>query len=713
MNYIFGFPRNAAPALLLCLALGASIARAQPANTSSPNNRVQIALDAAGNKLAYRVNVKGQTAIEPSALGVTVDGKNLGENATLGQPVTRTFRETYPVMGVHAMATNAYREAVFPVQSGATKWQLEVRAFDDGVAVRYRVPLAGQHTVNGESSAWKVPAGSVVWYQTGTQNYESAYQERLVENVPADANLGAPLVAKLPGGLGYAFMTEANLVNYSDMSLRPQGERTFGAYFRFNQDGWKTEGEIVSPWRVTMLTPDLDGLVNSDILRNLCPPPAPALANAAWIVPGRGNWHWLVTGHPQFSQQHQWVNWTQQLGFEYYLIDDGWRDWREGDKGAWDLMKETVDYARAHNVKIWAWVHSREVFKSEDRLAYFQKAKAAGVVGLKIDFPEAPGVEWVNWYDAVLRDAAAAQLMMDFHGTVKPTGRDRTYPHELTREAVLGRESGKLPALHDVSLPFTRDVQGNTDYTPTDFRLGRLNGSSWARELAQAIVYTSPFLCYGGAPASYLDNPALDILKAIPPTWDETRVIGDSEIGRTAAFARRKGNVWFVGVINANDARPFRVNLDFLGAGSYRAELLADSSETNAAFTRSSRVVTSRDSLPFDLRPPQTQNSPQPNHSLTHEYFSFTSRASTRRRSPVGLVRGPSSNSGEPNPERDSARFAVFRRRHFAARPRHPDLGPGRAWRNRDGQARRSDADRARRRVGRVDGARRAAQSLD
>ena len=602
MNKILKFHRNAAPALLLCLALGASIARAQSVSVSSPNNRVQIALDAAGNKLSYNVKVRNQTAVEPSALGVTIDGQNLGANATLGQPVTRTFRETYPVMGVHAMATNAYREAVFPVQSGATKWQLEVHAFDDGVAVRYRVPLAGQHTVNGETSSWKVPAGSVVWYQTGTQNYENAYQERLVENVPADTNLAAPLVAKLPNGLGYSFMTEANLVNYSDMSMRPRGERTFGAFFRFNQDGWQTDGEIVSPWRVTLLAPDLNGLVNSDILRNLCPPPAPELTNAAWIQPGRGNWHWLVTGRPQFSQQHQWVDWTQQLGFEYYLIDDGWRDWREGDKTAWDLMKETVDYARSKNVKIWAWVHSREVFKPQDRLAYFQKAKDAGVVGLKIDFPEAPNIEWVNWYDSVLRDAATAQLMMDFHGTVKPTGRERTYPHELTREAVLGRESGKLPALHDVSLPFTRYVQGHADYTPTDFRSGRLNGSSWARELAQAIVYTSPFLCYGGAPASYLDNPALDILESIPPTWDETRVIGDSEIGRTAAFARRKGDTWFVGVINANDARPFRVNLDFLGAGTYRAELLGDKPDDNAGWNRISKTMTRRDWIGTDLR---------------------------------------------------------------------------------------------------------------
>lgn len=109
-------------------------------------------------------------------------------------------------------------------------------------------------------------------------------------------------------------------------------------------------------------------------------------------------------------------------------------------------------------------------------------------------------------------------------------------------------------------------------------------------------------MCSGGSPENYLGNPALDVLRSIAPTWDETRVLPDSEIGRTAAFARRKGTDWFVGVVNGNDERPFRVNLSFLGQGRFRADLLADRSERNDAFNRTSRVVSSRDSSCFDLR---------------------------------------------------------------------------------------------------------------
>jgi alpha-glucosidase len=35
-------------------------------------------------------------------------------------------------------------------------------------------------------------------------------------------------------------------------------------------------------------------------------------------------------------------------------------------------------------------------------------------------------------------------------------------------------------------------------------------------------------------------------MKDIPAVWDETIVLPGSEIGELAAYARRKGNNWFV-----------------------------------------------------------------------------------------------------------------------------------------------------------------------
>ncbi|HET7624292.1 MAG TPA: glycoside hydrolase family 97 catalytic domain-containing protein, partial [Verrucomicrobiae bacterium] len=479
----------------------------------------------------------------------------------------------------------------------------ELRVFNDGIAYRYRVPGNGTRHINGESSEWNVPIGSILWHQAeNNRSYEARYQPDIVGQLPKGLRLMAPATLEFPNGIGYGMMTEANLVHYSDMSLDAVGKSSFKAFLHDDQRGWDQEGEIVSPWRVTILTTDLNALVNSDIVKNLCPPPSPELANASWIRPGRSIWHWLTGGRPKLEEQHTWIDGARKMGYEYYLVDDGWRDWNGGGDNAWDAMADLVKYAKSQNVDIWAWVNSKYVFTPENRMAYFKRAKDIGIVGLKIDFPHPANTVWVRWYDDTLRDAALVGLMIDFHGAVKPTGRERTWPNEMTREAVAGREQGKNPSVHDTTLPFLRYVQGPADYTPTLFIPKRLDGSSFAHELAMAVVYTSPFLCMGDNPQHYLDSAAADVLKALPAVWNETRVLPKSKIGEIAAFARRHGNQWFIGVINGTMPRRETVVLNFLGKGNYKLVELADSPDRNDAFARSERIVTRKDTLTLPLR---------------------------------------------------------------------------------------------------------------
>jgi alpha-glucosidase len=117
-----------------------------------------------------------------------------------------------------------------------------------------------------------------------------------------------------------------------------------------------------------------------------------------------------------------------------------------------------------------------------------------------------------------------------------------------------------------------------------------------------AVVFTSPYLCMGDNPTNYLNSVAVDVLKALPPVWNETRVLPGSEIGELAAFARRSGDQWFVGVINDLTSRRERVALNFLGSGNYKLVELADDPERNDAFVRTERIVTNQDSLTLPLR---------------------------------------------------------------------------------------------------------------
>jgi alpha-glucosidase len=76
-------------------------------------------------------------------------------------------------------------------------------------------------------------------------------------------------------------------------------------------------------------------------------------------------------------------------------------------------------------------------------------------------------------------------------------------------------------------------------------------------------------------PAAYDGQKETEFLKAVPTTWDETRVLN----GRPARFitiARRKGQEWYVGSITNWDPREVEVPLSFLGGGQYAAEIYAD-----------------------------------------------------------------------------------------------------------------------------------------
>ena len=117
--------------------------------------------------------------IEKSPLGITVDGNDLGNGATLGQANQKTIHETYATRGVHSTAVNHCRVNRIPIRHTATNtnYILETRDFNDGFAFRYIVPGTGTRTVNGEATAWNLPVGTKVWAQKSSPNYEELYRK--------------------------------------------------------------------------------------------------------------------------------------------------------------------------------------------------------------------------------------------------------------------------------------------------------------------------------------------------------------------------------------------------------------------------------------------------------------------------------------------------------------------------------------------------------
>ena len=566
----------------------------------SPDGTVQAEVTADGGNLRYRILVDGKQVLAPSTLGIRSDGAEWGQGVTLGATHRHAVNERYAFFGAHRVAVNQASEAEILAQSHGMPYEIDLHVANDGVAVRLRLPAKAGRQVEADHSAWRLDGDPTLWVTAWNPGYEKPYGTTSLSQLGSNA-LGMPLTARV--GQVYLTFTEAGLKDYGDLGLRPGPDGVLQGMLFNDPQGWTTDEAVVQPWRVTVVARDLTTLVNTTLVQNLNPAPAPALAHAAWIKPGRSSWQWLSVGDPQQDDQTQWVDWTKQLGFEYYLIDEGWSHWKD----PWANLADVVRYATKQNIKIWIWVHSREVQDPGARRAYFARARQAGVVGVKIDFPPPTNRALSNWYWDTARDAAAVHLMVDFHGATKPTGMERTWPNALTREGIRGHEyqitryGRRLDAVHDTVLPFTRYIAGPADYTPTVFEPKELQGNTWGHELAQSILFTSPFLCFGGNPKDYLANPAKDVLEAIPSVWDETRVLPGSEPGKIAAEARRSGDQWFLAVINGKDATSLQVPLNFLGKGSWKATELFDTATRPDAWDRKDTIATSGDHIQLNL----------------------------------------------------------------------------------------------------------------
>jgi alpha-glucosidase len=146
-------------------------------------------------------------------------------------------------------------------------------------------------------------------------------------------------------------------------------------------------------------------------------------------------------------------------------------------------------------------------------------------------------------------------------------------------------------AAFNATFPFVRMLAGHADYTPVVFG-DRRRETSWAHQIASAAILTSPLLVYGGHPASLLANPAVEMIKSIPSTWDETRVLPPSEIGELALFARRSGDVWFVAAMNGPAARAVTLDLSFLPAAPHSALIVRDTLDDAASVEVETRRIT-------------------------------------------------------------------------------------------------------------------------
>ena len=588
---------------------------------ASPNGKVKFHLLPDQAQLRYRVALRNRTVIENSELGIVVDGVELGRGVLTGKIERYNIHEKYPTRGGHSESVNNCNGARVAVTHVATRtnYSIEIHACDDGIAFRYIVPGSGSR-VPDEATSFTLPAGSTIWFHDFEGHYEGIHQQKEIAAVKDGEWAAPPLTIKLPNSAGYAAISEAALINYAGMGLQADGRRGFKAVLghalpishpfdlRYGKEEAKRlakpaviDGTITTPWRVVMIGGDLNALVNCDIVDNVSPPPDrtlfPAGLHTDWIKPGRAVWRYLDGGENTFDGMKEFSRLAGELGFEYNVIEGFWQRWPENQ------VRELVDYSNQCKVGLWVWKHSKDLRTNGARVDFFSLCNRVGVVGVKVDFFDHEAKEIIDLYQALLRSSAEHRVMIEFHGANKPAGESRTWPNELTREAVRGLEyrSAQTRARHNTTLPFTRFLAGHADYTPVHFG-ERRKETSWAHQIASAVVFTSPLMIYGAHPKSILENPAAELIKSIPSIWDETIVLPPSEIGQIAAFARRRGNTWFVGIMNGETEKTVRLPLSFLAKDKYAGLLVRDQKDDPAAVKIEKPVLSREDHLTVDLR---------------------------------------------------------------------------------------------------------------
>jgi len=556
----------------------------------SPQRQLQAKLYIQDHQLRYTVTAKQKTIIEPSILGIEANNIQYGKNVTSLQLIQQGQLSAKQTSRLNSSSFNIqYQSYTVNINH---QFNIEFRLFDNGCAFRYVMNDVQDRIVNNEQTSFTVPVAARVWFferenAWKLKSYAGWWTNTTIDSLPITSRSGPiqgkPLVIALPDKT-YTVITEAALNNYSGMRLKAVSNRAVQVNFTEGDKGFAVKGKLATPWRVILFVSNLNELVNNHVIESLNPQPDKTLfANTGYIQPGKAVWSWITRNgnYMQPQEEKNFIDAASTLHFQYTLLDEGWETiWTD----KWQQLQELVQYAAAKNIRVWVWKDSKWLRDTISRNAFMDTLAAVGVAGIKTDFMNSEAKELIDFETGFLQAAAARKLMVNFHGCQAPTGESVTYPNEMTREGIRGMELNimkePIPAWHNAALPFTRFLCGHGDYTPGLF--SNKGNTTYTHQLALLYLFNSPFLCMAENPTTIVSDkkyaPIIPLLQTLPVTWDETIVLPQSNIGELAAFARRKGNDWYIAVINGtNTAKAFRFNPVYLNkAITYKALITTD-----------------------------------------------------------------------------------------------------------------------------------------
>lgn len=587
---------------------------------SSPNSKYQFVFSQKDGKLTYRLDYAGKQVVEEGELGVNIDN-HLVESAmgipvdtnrvwTKGMEVTsvehRSEDNTWKtVYGEYSQIRDHYNEMTLHLMKGGKHdnsgngydkrqqylFDIIVRAYDEGVAIRYHFPEATNGLfmhITDDLTSFRFAPGAEAYHYAWAQSHANKVKLQKSEAAWKE-EAERPLTLHLANGL-YAAIGEAALTDFVRGKLKLKADHEL-------QMAMFDSADIITaydmPWRFIMVGEKAIDLINNkQLVLNLNAPCQ--IADTSWIKPGKA----FRVCRLDMKTCLAGVDFCVDRGLQYIELDAGWYgpEMKMSSSALRVLESRDIDmpklcaYAKSKGIGVWVYVNQRALYQELDQiLPLYEKW---GISGIKFGFVQIGSQEWTTWLHQAVRKCADHHIMVDIHDEYRPTGWSRTYPNLMTQEGIGGNE--EMPdAEHNTILPFTRFLCGPADYTPCYFN-GRVKNTK-AHQLAMPVVYYSPvtFLYWYDLPNAYKGEQELDFWKHCPTVWDESKAL-QGEIGEFVVQARRSGDDWFVGAMTGLQARDITINTaDFLQKGKkYRVEMYNDAPMLNTRTKVASTVQT-------------------------------------------------------------------------------------------------------------------------
>ncbi len=608
---------------LLCCALGIfhQTLAAQPVNISSPDGRMNVVVTEENGKLFYEVSRDNVSFLEKSPLGVVTNVADWSQGLTIVDSETKNVSDSYSLRTIkQGQVDYQATETVCKIGKGTDRvMDIIFRVSNRDVAYRYRLLPQGQTlaaVVMHEVSSFVLPEGTTTFlcpqskpmggFARTSPSYETPYT--------LDDAMG-----KNGWGEGYTFPCLFRIGDRGWVLISETG--TDGSYVgcRLLNDhdnryriGFPQEGEnngvgattpavtlpFDTPWRTITLGETLANVVESTVATDLVQPKYEPSRDYSY---GKGSWSWIIGMDPScnFDEQKRYIDFSASMGYRSVLVDAFW-DAQIG----YDKMAELARYGREKGVGLFLWYNSNGVWndapqtpkgkmdRSGVRRREMQWMKDNGILGIKVDFFGGDKQQTMQLYEDILTDANDFGLQVIFHGCTLPRGWERMYPNYVASEAVLasenlhfGQGACDAEARNAATHPFIRNAVASMDFggSTLNKRYGWDNNSGTYRRtsdvfaLATAVLFQSSVQHFALAPNNLTDAPAwaIDFMKEVPTTWDETRFI-DGYPGRYVILARRHGDKWYVAGVNAQQqALTTTITLPMLAKGS-SLDLYAD-----------------------------------------------------------------------------------------------------------------------------------------